>query len=299
MRRIVLGLLAATFATPYLIRLLWIFVTAFQGGTISLQTFIDALTFRPLDGPGLLRLFASKFFLSGAIAFVLYALQWRRSWQAVGVGLLIRTILSAGVLFEPMMRMEHILLILTDRAVEGAMTGWIYWLVAIRSRMHVTDWASSPTSATADISNARIAPTMKRQLLGLLAATMAAPYLVVLFASSLGRDLTSNSYGWRPSLEDILFYGTFGLVLFGLPLLAVAGIAIAVLTRLGWASLWTALLAGAVIGSVSIAVMYGDGPIDTLLGAVSGAICGWIYWTIALQQRPDAASSPEREAEAP
>lgn len=299
MKRTALGLIAATFATHYVVTLFWILVPLVQGGTVSFQAFIDAFTFRSLDISRLLRLFGSGLFLSGAIAFILHALQWRRPWQAAGIGLLIPTALNAGVLFEPMMRLDHILLVLADRAIEGAAAGWIYWVVAIRPQMQAMGVASSPASAAAEFSDTRVATTMKRQILGVIAATMTAPYLVVLFASSARRDLATNSYGWRPSPEDILIYGTFGLAVYGPPLLAAAGIFTAALTRLGWASLWTALLAGAITGSVFMAVLYPDRPIDTLIGAVSGAFCGWIYWTIATGGRPHASAATPLEIQDP
>ncbi|MFC4170700.1 hypothetical protein ACFOYU_01300 [Microvirga sp. GCM10011540] len=116
---------------------------------------------------------------------------------------------------------------------------------------------------------------MKHHLLGLFAASVTAPYLIVLLMILFGRDLP-----YDPAINDTALHGTAGLLVFGLPLFAASCLTALVLATAGWTSRSSAVFGGAVLGFCFIATVVGVGT-GTFIGALSGAICGWIYWAIA------------------
>ncbi|MCG7394642.1 hypothetical protein MHY87_17190 [Microvirga sp. ACRRW] len=130
---------------------------------------------------------------------------------------------------------------------------------------------------------------MTRQILGILAASVAAPYLG---AVSLGISIALSAPA-MPSLDGIAkffigiaFIGTFGLVLYGLPVLGVAIIAALILYALDARSIMAAAIPASIIGAcfgiLLTAPNFDDWPL--IPGCfISGFICGWIYWRIALQ----------------
>jgi hypothetical protein len=124
---------------------------------------------------------------------------------------------------------------------------------------------------------------MKRRILGLITASVTAPYLIALFWV-FSRGKLFSPLGKNPYPDDFFLYGAMGIVFFGLPLLAIAWFCEAIVTAIGWRSRWTVLLTGAIIGTGFIAVMDNSLWSDIALGAVSGAICGWIYWLIAIRR---------------
>jgi hypothetical protein len=123
---------------------------------------------------------------------------------------------------------------------------------------------------------------MRRHLLGLFAASVTAPYLVVFFMILSGQELP---YG--PAINETALYGTISLVVFGLPLFGLASLSALVVAAAGWSSGSGAVFGGAILGFCLMAVIR-DGGAGMIIGALSGAICGWIYWRIATGGQPKA-----------
>ena len=128
---------------------------------------------------------------------------------------------------------------------------------------------------------------MRRRILALLTACAAAPYLTVLFM--LIADL---SYGGGPGIKSPLDLlkavplGTFALLLLGLPLVCGASLLAFVLHGRRWERRWHLVLAACVLGSCFVRLMFSDELNHLLEGGLAGAICGWIYWRIAIKRTP-------------
>ncbi|MCB5174590.1 hypothetical protein [Microvirga lenta] len=141
---------------------------------------------------------------------------------------------------------------------------------------------------------------MLRIMGGLIAASLAAPYLasffiftfMILFGGSSGADFTFGA----PSLVDdfldffkFLMIGNFGAAMFGLPILFAAGILAFLLHSLALGSKHHAILSGGSLGCSSLTLLFVADPADwrvfPLAGLLAGSICGWIYWRIAMRNR--------------
>lgn len=132
---------------------------------------------------------------------------------------------------------------------------------------------------------------MKRHALAILAATLAGPYLVGFFLVVL--FTLTDLAGGRPihpaDLFGFIVIGSFGLALFGIPLLILASVCAVLLHAFRSQALWTPVLTGAGIGACFLAVAFSslnrsqDRMIVSASGALTGALCGWIYWRIALR----------------
>lgn len=132
---------------------------------------------------------------------------------------------------------------------------------------------------------------MRRRILGVLAATASAPYLGA--ASFLiSEELKDPNL---PSIESaaeffagIVMFGTAGLIIYGIPVLAVVAIAALVLHVLDADSLFVitaiASLIGLCFGLFLTAPDFREWPIAPS-AFISAAICGWIYWRIAMSNR--------------
>ncbi len=143
---------------------------------------------------------------------------------------------------------------------------------------------------------------MHRHVLGVVSATLAAPYLVMLAPYLLSSPV--NRLDGFGDLRLASRLATGGLVLLGLPTLILASICAAILHRLEIRAKGWCMLGGAGVGLGSFGVMV------SLTGAsmeisswrllmivldnlLSGAVCGWIYWRIALGPRPrETAGAP-------
>jgi hypothetical protein len=136
---------------------------------------------------------------------------------------------------------------------------------------------------------------MVRTVGALLAATLAGPYTYLLLSWLTNFALDPSV----PSLEAsimalpmLMFMGTVGLVLAGVPALLLGASALGFAWKLGLYSRRYAVSAGAIIGS-GFAALYLDSEFQSetvqsvIIGALSGAICGWIYWRIAIGRTPD------------
>lgn len=137
---------------------------------------------------------------------------------------------------------------------------------------------------------------MKRQVLGVVAASAAAPYLG---AASLGISTALRSPGVS-SLVNVIelfmataYFGTVALVIFGIPVLAFAAIAALILYALDTRSIIViAATIGACFGSAFALPSFHEWPL--IPGCL---ISGWIYWRIALCGQPaKLGTKPEQRA---
>jgi hypothetical protein len=135
----------------------------------------------------------------------------------------------------------------------------------------------------------------RRRVLAVLAATVAAPYLPFLLAG-LAWDLFVTPVASPVEYLGVLFVGTIGLLIYGIPLFLLAYILAALCHHLGQETLLAAMAGGLLLGSGFGAVLIGfDSNLKSTLlllsFPLSGALCGWIYWLIARERTsppPDA-----------
>ena len=130
---------------------------------------------------------------------------------------------------------------------------------------------------------------MHRHILGVVAATLVAPYLILLPTLSMSTwsgDFASLLFGIQVAIGLLMF--------FGIPTLILAGICAAILYRLKLQTRVWCMVGGAGVGLVFLGIMGSlpgtnwDTSFWPLLGLIlhfllSGAACGWIYWRIALK----------------
>jgi hypothetical protein len=136
---------------------------------------------------------------------------------------------------------------------------------------------------------------MARQIGALLLATIAAPYLGAL--SLLISTILSQGTMWEihalkeiPEFIGLIFLvGTFGVALYGLPVLLAASVTAFFITRLRVRSPVLIIGAGSLMG-FGFGIYINRRNYWTFVPglALSGAICGWIYWRIAITQTPNA-----------
>ncbi|WP_243370025.1 hypothetical protein [Microvirga solisilvae] len=129
---------------------------------------------------------------------------------------------------------------------------------------------------------------MDRQIKGIVGTTIAAPYTVLLLAS-LSLILTGNKdpsdlLQWQ-FYEDLFALGTMGLLWSALPTLFLSLIAAGILNMLKLRSPAGPIAVGMIIG-LCFGAFLGSANIELMiLLSLSGAICGWIYWRIAIRQK--------------
>ena len=138
---------------------------------------------------------------------------------------------------------------------------------------------------------------MLRRFWGLVAATAAAPFLTSLF---MGLHLL-GAHGIR-SFDDavgfvaaVLFLGTAGLVIYSLPIAITASLLSAFASGMDLTDRIVAMATGAALGAtfclgIDLAAgseQFGSEFWQNLISMTpSGAICGWIYWRIAIRRTP-------------
>jgi hypothetical protein len=136
---------------------------------------------------------------------------------------------------------------------------------------------------------------MMPHVVGVLAATAVAPYLCFLTIILLRvfPDDFDRIAGFLPLIKLVTAVGTLALSTMAIPLLIFAGMVIAGLNSLGCRSRWQYMVGGGIFGLCFLGVFvlatpsYNLGDFYILVpGALSGAICGWIYWRIAMGGRP-------------
>ena len=151
---------------------------------------------------------------------------------------------------------------------------------------------------------------MVRQFGALFLITAAAPYLVLLWMLVLGP--------WPIGLlgpteyRKVLHVGTFGLMIYGLPVLLVSACVFLGLKNAGCITWLSHVLSGCLIGfymmldmtarfinvPALISFEASSSDIDDMrtVGACVGAISGWIYWCIAIRDREDVNAKSRQEA---
>jgi hypothetical protein len=128
---------------------------------------------------------------------------------------------------------------------------------------------------------------MSRMFAGVLAANAAAPLLYLTLASiRAALSFETSAFSGDPGFAGLIYVGIFFAVfLMVLP----ASLLFAVLGRSRrWRSVWIYLAGGTAIGA-GFALFMDDGRLlypgqqrRFLIALVIGAICGWIYWRIAV-----------------
>lgn len=145
---------------------------------------------------------------------------------------------------------------------------------------------------------------MKRHIWGVLAATVVAPYLTAFLWCLLG-FAAGGIYGVKEPFDILkaIPLGTFGLLLFGTPLLVFTSLCAALVNAMGARSWHISVLSGAIPGLGFMIALYvrtldydKDAAILLISGLVSGAICGWIYWRIAIKSCSSLGSPTRGEA---
>jgi hypothetical protein len=138
-----------------------------------------------------------------------------------------------------------------------------------------------------------------RRIAAVIAANLAGPCLLVLHIFLLTAFTDPSRLNASDGAHMLMAFGVFLLMTW-------AGMAVTVFPasllfawlgwRAGWRSAWIYIAAGVVIGGVFNVLIppliFGSGEqtlsIFAFYGCL-GAICGWIYWRIAIRQTPDSA----------
>ena len=129
---------------------------------------------------------------------------------------------------------------------------------------------------------------MKRTILGVLMASMAAPYIATLL--TLVTNPGPISVHSLFDLWKVAPFGTVVLLHFWAPMV-VASSALALILTAIRATSPIAVMTGAALLGFGFAVVAKGGVFfgtwePQLTGALTGAICGWIYWRVALAEEP-------------
>ncbi len=144
---------------------------------------------------------------------------------------------------------------------------------------------------------------MRRKILGVVAATIAAPYLVLAFYY-VGDVLLRSGGGLRRDdlfgVRKILPLGLDFLLYLGGPLVAAAGLLAFVLERFGLRHRAVFIAAGALLGAAFVATTspshagapesWSWGPVR-MIAPFAGAICGFIYWRIGVRETPSLSAA--------
>jgi hypothetical protein len=140
---------------------------------------------------------------------------------------------------------------------------------------------------------------MKRHIWGIIAATAAAPYIAGLLIGFYVELVDVVRHGEPlelPSLLKFLPISTVVLTVAGIPILILSALCAALLNAAEWRTRRASIVAGSLTGFCFIALLtsspanLGDEWLYALaIGAPPGAICGWIYWRIAIRQTPEKA----------
>jgi small-conductance mechanosensitive channel len=147
---------------------------------------------------------------------------------------------------------------------------------------------------------------MLRAIGGLFAASLVAPYLasflITLFLAIFDHVSRNDALLARPSPVDELlgvlnvpFLGTIGLAMFGLPILLVAAIVALALDIFGLRSKRHSVIGGGGLGGLFLGLLFSGSWIPLVAGLLTGAVCGWIYWRIALHRPSPSASRTYQE----
>ncbi|WP_414472701.1 hypothetical protein [Microvirga sp. M2] len=144
---------------------------------------------------------------------------------------------------------------------------------------------------------------MRRQIIGLLVASAMAPYAMVFIVLGLEPvlqiDLLSIELTGPLDLYKFVLLATVVAASLG-PLIALlAGLVVWGLNALGWKTPWVIVLSGSLFGLCVNGALFGGLALSSApqlaayacyvaAGTLAGAICGWIYWRIAIRRTPEA-----------
>lgn len=124
---------------------------------------------------------------------------------------------------------------------------------------------------------------MIRQIAALFTAALAAPYLITT-GLVLEALLEHGRFGAAISPANyILLVGTAGALAFCVPLVLVSGTIALCLRISGLYSRANVLWCAAILGSTCSGWVFRSTGTALLAGTLAGAICGWIYWRIAIR----------------
>jgi hypothetical protein len=130
---------------------------------------------------------------------------------------------------------------------------------------------------------------MARHIAALILSATAAAYLGAFFLL-LSALLAQNSLSEVRSFQGlysfigiILYFGTFSLLIYGLPILLFACVAAFIITKLRMRSLTFVMAAGSLIG-FGFGLYFNRPDFLAFIPGLtfSGAICGLIYWRVAI-----------------
>ena len=146
---------------------------------------------------------------------------------------------------------------------------------------------------------------MKYAIAGLVAANLAGPYVLLVLSqllSFISQQRSLAGLALSPSFDPlaIVMFGSIGLITYGPPILFVSSICAALMGYFELKSRKASAICGALIGFLFVCFLltralkyfpdlsllqFGTlavyGAPDLLAGALTGIICGWIYWRIA------------------
>ena len=143
---------------------------------------------------------------------------------------------------------------------------------------------------------------MLRMMGAILAASLAVPYAASFFIYALialvGACTDTNLLLGAPSYLDgfldllkFLVIGTFGAMMFGVPIILGASLVACALHVFALHTKRYVIASGSGLGCVSLTLLFvqerSDAWIYPMAGLISGAICGWVYWRIAIGRTPD------------
>jgi hypothetical protein len=126
---------------------------------------------------------------------------------------------------------------------------------------------------------------MKRQITGVVAATIAAAYLTAFLIQTFALLFSEQAGRGIADLFGLIVLGTIALILYGIPVFLISGMLAFALRGLSQARPWYAVMSGGVLGLCFMSYKFSDA-IDgfwfyAASGLIAGAISGWIYWRIA------------------
>ena len=136
---------------------------------------------------------------------------------------------------------------------------------------------------------------MRRLLLSTLAVVTANIAAVFLFwmATSVAVALSGEQPWLQAFLNNIFFVGLFGTVIVSITIFPVSLVVAYLGLLLRWTDRWLHIGGGALIGlAFTIFAFEGIPPSsadnrNAFFFVCIGAICGWIYWRIAIRQTPE------------
>jgi len=125
---------------------------------------------------------------------------------------------------------------------------------------------------------------------------VAAPYLTGLLIGFYIEFVDVVRHGEPINLLDLLKFlpiSTVVLIVAGIPILILSALCAALLNAAEWQTRRASIMAGSLTGFCFIALLtsspasFGKEWLYALaLGTLPGAVCGWIYWRIAIRQTP-------------